>query len=425
MPQRRARVEEILTRIEQETHPAFLAVDAARARADADAADARRRDGTQIGPLDGMITPVKDLFDVAGERTGAGAALRADAPLARADAAVVARLRAAGAILLGRTHMNEFAFSGLGLNPHYPTLSNALDPSRIPGGSSSGAAVAVADGLADIAIGTDTGGSCRIPAALNGIVGMKPSWGLISTEGCFPLAPSLDTVGPLGPDVAACASAFHVLSGVEPATEPSGALRLAVMGGRFRADLDPDVATAYEAALRRIEAAGAEFVELDADAEWDAMLGAFPAPLVCIEAAAAHLDEMTSRRAAFDPRVASRIALGLDAPATGYLRGIWTRRSLVAAFAERIATVDAILYPTVPIQAPQIAPLATDDDAFFRANGLMLRNPSFANLFDLCALSLPLRLSDAASAGLTIACPHGSDARLLAIAAALEPTVAG
>ncbi len=420
----RERLDLVLDRIVAEAHPAFVAVDAARARAEADAADARRREGRALGPVDGWIVPVKDLLDVAGEVTRAGAALRRDAPPATEDAVVVRRLRAAGAILLGRTHMSEFAFSGLGLNPWDPPLGNALDKRRVPGGSSSGAAVAVAEGLADAAIGTDTGGSCRIPAALNGVVGMKPSHGLVPTEGCFPLSASLDTIGPLAPNVAACAASFEAMSGV---AAPLGAppapseLRLGALHGAFLKDAEAAVAASYEAALGRISAAGASVTPLSLDDAWDAMLGAFPAPLVAIEAAAVHQEALRARRDAFDPRVAARIALGMDARAADYVNGLAERRRLVGEVAATLGAFDAVLSPTVPITAPEIAPLAADDALFLRANLLMLRNPSFANLFDLCALNLPLRLSETASVGITLAAAKGADARLLAVAAALEP----
>ncbi|MCI4663179.1 MAG: amidase family protein [Neomegalonema sp.] len=421
----RDRLERILANIEGggARHPAFVALDAAAARISADAADRRRTEGRLRGALDGLLIPVKDLFDVAGEVTQAGAAMRASAAPATADAAIVARLREAGAVILGRTHMSEFAFSGLGLNAGFPLLRNHLDPSRIPGGSSSGAAVAVAAGLADIAIGTDTGGSCRIPAALNGIVGMKTSHGRVPAAGCFPLAPSLDSIGPLGPSVAACADAFSVLAGAREwagmAAAPHG-LRLAILRGKFLDAAPEAVVTAYEAALARLAAAGVALQDLSLDAEWDAMLSAFPAPMVTIEAAAVHWDTMRNHPEQLDPRIAARIQLGMDASAVDYIRGGATRAQLIAKVNAKIARFDAVLSPTVAIAAPSIASLQQSDDAYFAANGLLLRNPTFGNLFDLCAISLPLPLNDQESVGLQIAQKNGDDERILAVAAGLE-----
>src|SRR5580704_2785642 len=215
----RDRLEQALARIADpagEGARACLTVYAATARVEADAADARARAGMTLGALDGAIVSIKDLFDVAGEPTRAGSKILASAPPASADAPVVRRLRAAGGVIVAKTNMSEFAFSGVGLNPHFGTPGNPADRARVPGGSSSGAAVAAADGLCDIAIGTDTGGSTRIPAALCGVVGYKPSRQRIPTDGAFPLSYTLDSIGPLAPSVAACARADAVMAGEQP-----------------------------------------------------------------------------------------------------------------------------------------------------------------------------------------------------------------
>src|SRR6266571_7456183 len=258
----RDRLEEALTRIadpQGEGARACLTVYDQTARAEADAADARARAGVTLGPLDGAIVSVKDLFDVAGEPTRAGSKVLAEAPPAAADAPVVRRLRAAGGVIVAKTNMSEFAFSGIGTNPHYGTPRNPADRARVPGGSSSGAAVAAADGLCEIAIGTDTGGSTRIPAALCGIVGFKPSQWRIPTDGAFPLSFTLDAIGPLARTVADCARADAVMAGEQPAAldpAPLNGLRLGVPLGLPLQDFDATVAARFSAAQKMLGGAG-------------------------------------------------------------------------------------------------------------------------------------------------------------------------
>jgi aspartyl-tRNA(Asn)/glutamyl-tRNA(Gln) amidotransferase subunit A len=213
---------------------ACLTVYADPARAAADAADARAKAGISLGSLDGALVSIKDLFDVKGEPTRAGSKILKDAPPATADAPVVRRLRAAGAVIIAKTAMSEFAFSGVGMNPHYGTPGNPADRKRVPGGSSSGAAVAAADQMCDIAIGSDTGGSTRIPAALCGVVGFKPSKQRISTEGAFPLSYTLDSIGPIARTVADCATADAVMAGDDfapLAAAPLSGLRFGIPQG--------------------------------------------------------------------------------------------------------------------------------------------------------------------------------------------------
>ena len=234
----RDKLESILARLTQRAaeERVFLRVYADAARAAADAADARQRAGISLGPLDGSIVSIKDLFDVAGEATTAGSVALRDAPPAAKDATIVRRLRQAGAVIIAKTNMVEFAFSGLGLNPHYGTPGNAADPTRIPGGSSSGAGVSVAEGTSEISIGSDTGGSVRIPAALNGVVGFKPTARRIPLDGAFPLSPSLDSIGPLARTVQDCAFTDAIMAGEEPRAlrpHPLAGLRIAVPRGRL------------------------------------------------------------------------------------------------------------------------------------------------------------------------------------------------
>ena len=420
----RDRTEAALARIAAAPEAAiFTRVYAQRARAEADAADARRRDGVTLGALDGVLVSIKDLFDVAGETTLAGSRLLADHPPAGADAPVVARLRRAGAVILGKTSMSEFAFSGLGLNPHTGTPGNAHDPARIPGGSSAGAGVAVALGLCDIAIGTDTGGSVRIPAAFNGIVGLKPTARRVPTAGAFPLSYTLDSIGPLAATVQACADADAVMSGGETGPMVPAALaglRIGVPRGRLFADTEPAVAQAFEATLGRLSTAGARITDLDIEDILEAMrLTLAAAPIAAAEAAAIHADWLESRADAFDPRVLQRIRGGAGVAAPAYVRTLRRRAELVAMAAARLDACDVLALPTVPMLAPLLAPLEDDDAAFARTNLLALRNPTVGNFLDLCGLSLPMR-TDGLPAGLMLMAPALQDARMLAIGRAVE-----
>ncbi|MFZ4531753.1 MAG: amidase, partial [Alsobacter sp.] len=348
----RDRTEAALARIAAAPDAAiFTRVYAERARAEADAADARRRDGVTLGALDGVLVSIKDLFDVAGETTLAGSRLLAGQPPATADAPVVARLRRAGAVILGKTSMSEFAFSGLGLNPHTGTPGNARDPARIPGGSSAGAGVAVALGLCDIAIGTDTGGSVRIPAAFNGIVGLKPTARRVPTAGAFPLSYTLDSIGPLATTVQACADADAVMSGGEtgPVVPAAlGGLRIGVPRGRLFSETEPAVAQAFEATLGRLSAAGARIATIDIEDILEAIrLALAAAPIAAAEAAAIHADWLESRADAFDPRVLQRIRGGAGVAAPAYVRTLRRRAELVAMAAARLDACDVLALPTV------------------------------------------------------------------------------
>src|SRR5262249_29275217 len=265
---RRALVEECLARIDDQAGEgarAFLKVHADEARAAADFYDHLHAAGRAPSPFAGIPISVKDLFDVAGDVTTAGSVILRDAPPAQHDAPAIARLRAAGFIAIGRTSMTEFAFSGLGINPHYDTPRNPYDraAARIPGGSSSGAAVSVTDGMAFGAIGTDTGGSCRIPAALCGIVGFKPTAHRVPTQGAFPLSTSLDSIGPLAATVECAAVLDAVLAG-EPIAPlqpfPVPGLRLAVPQTMVLDNLEPAVSGAFDAALTLLRKAGAVIV---------------------------------------------------------------------------------------------------------------------------------------------------------------------
>ncbi|MGS0894945.1 amidase [Burkholderia stagnalis] len=406
----------------------FTEVDADNARAAADAHDRLRAAGTVLSPLAGIPVSVKDLFDVAGQVTRAGSRVLDGAPPATADAVAVARLKRAGAVLVGRTNMSEFAFSGLGLNPHFgnprsPYRRDVPGDARISGGSSSGAAASVADGMAAVALGTDTGGSIRIPAALCGLTGFKPTASRISTQGGVPLSTTLDSFGPIGLTVACCALVDRMLAGLEPhvpAARPLEGVRLGVLTNHVTDGVDADVAAALDAALRHLEAAGAivtevRFPALDRLADIN-RFGFSP-----IEAYAWHRPLLTRHRDQYDPRVLTRILKGEPASAADYLDLLAARQAMLDEAAHTVwARFDALVAPTVPVVPPRIAELEADDAAFTRTNALILRNPSAFNFLDACALSLPCHPRDAAPVGLMLAAaPHRDDA-LLAIGQAVE-----
>jgi aspartyl-tRNA(Asn)/glutamyl-tRNA(Gln) amidotransferase subunit A len=399
---------------------ACLSVYADTARAAADAADARAASGISLGPLDGAIVSIKDLFDVAGEVTRAGSKVLAEeGKPAAADAVVVRRLRAAGAVIVGKTNMSEFAFTAIGTNPHFGTPGNPADRSRVPGGSSSGAAVAVADGMCDIAIGSDTGGSVRMPAALCGIVGFKPSRQRVSTEGAFPLSYSLDSIGPLARSVADCAKADAVLAGddfspLTPAT--LAGLRVGVAEGQPLENLDDIVATAFAAAIHQLERAGVRLVReklslLDGMAAVDAKGG-----IIGAEASAVHRERIARRGGDIDGNVRARIERGGAITAADYINMMRERSRLVRAMAAMLEPLDVLAMPTIPIVAPTIAEVA-DQKTFAARNAVVRRNTVIGNFFDLCAVSLPH--SAPLPVGLMLLARNGDDRKLLRIAAAV------
>ena len=378
-------------------------------------------------PLAGLAFSVKDLFDVVNQPTPAGSVVLAHAPAATADAPAVARLRAAGGALIGRTNMTEFAFSGVGVNPHHGTPANAADPvtPRIPGGSSSGAAVSVATGAAFIGLGSDTGGSIRIPAALNGIVGFKSTARLVPTDGAIPLSTTLDTVCAMTRSVRDAVTAHEVLAGrrVTPGDKPLSARRLAVVQNLFLDEVEPAVARAFDAALATLRAAGAQIEEITLSplADLPAMnaTGGFSAP----EAYAWHRLLLERSGAGYDPRVAQRILKGATMKAYEYLDLVRARHAWIARMEAALQGFDAVLSPTVPITAPAIAsvaPGAERDAEFFRVNGLLLRNPSVINMLDGCAVSIPCQAPGDAPVGLMLWHASLHDDTLLAIAAQAE-----
>ncbi len=397
-----------------------------------DAAREQARAAAPGSALAGRAVSVKDLFDVAGQRTAAASRVLADAPPAAADCPAVARLRAAGAAFVGRTNMSEFAFSGVGINPHHGTPANAataaLDATpRIPGGSTSGGAVSVAAGAAWAALGSDTGGSIRIPAALHGLVGFKNTARRVPAEGAIPLSTTLDTVCAITQDVRDAVRMHEVLAArrVSLLHKPLAALRFGVPTTLMLDGLEPAVAAAFQRTLATLRDAGAhiEEVALPTLAELATLnaAGGFSAA----ESWAWHRKHLATKADLYDPRVALRIRRGEAMSAADYVELSWARRDWIARTEAAMAGFDAMLSPTVPLIAPPIAPLVADDDAFFAANGALLRNPSAINFLDGCALSLPCHAAGEMPVGLMVwSSALRDDAVLdasLAIEAALAP----
>ncbi len=401
----------------------FLRVHRDSSLSAADRIDAQIRNGVPPLLLAGLPISIKDNIDEAGVVTLAGSKVLAGAPPAARDSAVAERLRAAGAILIGRTNMTEFAYSGLGINPHYGTPRNIFDraAARIPGGSSSGAAISVTDGMAWAAIGTDTGGSVRIPAALNGLVGFKPTARRVPPDGVLPLSVTLDSVGPIARTVEDCVRLDRVLSASDaglPAVDLRG-LKLAVPQAVVLDELSPAVSTAFTRALGRLSAAGASVVDLP----FTVLARAIEVnPRGAISSAEAYWwhREWLKRGDEYDPRVARRILPGEAIGAADYIELLQRRRRFVQDVTATLNGFDALLMPSTPETAPTIAEVLASDDSYFRFNSRMLRNPSLVNLFDGCALSIPCHAPGEAPVGLTIAGAPCQDDRVLAIGLAIE-----
>jgi aspartyl-tRNA(Asn)/glutamyl-tRNA(Gln) amidotransferase subunit A len=391
-------------------------------------ADAQRRSGVRLGPLAGLPVTIKDLFDVAGETTTSGSVVCASEAPAECDAPPVARLRASGAALLGKTNMSEFAFSGVGYNPHWGTPANPADASlaRIPGGSSSGAAVSVGLGLAVAGLGSDTGGSLRIPAALCGLVGFKGSQSRVTRMGAMELARSLDTVGAITRCVNDAWLLDAVLSGQALSLRQRSVkgLRLAVPTTLMQDELDADVSQAFARSLSCLSAAGALIEEVTwAELGEIATLNA-PGGFSPVEAYAAHRHRLAADGARFDQRVAQRMALGQGVSAADYLTMIDQRRAWIARSNGVMQGFDAVMCPTVPMVAPAIDATCASDAAFFAANRLLLRNTFAINYWDGCAISMPCQAPGDLPVGLMLARANGDDADLLGVALAIEAALA-
>ncbi len=406
----------------------FLKVYGEQALATADFYDRMRQQGARLGPFAGIPVSVKDLFDVAGDTTLAGSSLLKGAPVAEQDAPAVARLRAAGFVVIGRTNMTEFAFSGLGLNPNYGTPLNPWDRAtgRIPGGSSSGAAVSISDGMAYGALGTDTGGSCRIPAAMCGIVGFKPTASRVPLAGAFPLSSSLDSIGPLAHSVDCCATFDAVLSGqgFEPIPHLAATdLNLGVLTNYVTEGLEKTVADHFERALGALAEAGVKLTDIELPELAELPVINRKGGISAAESYAVHRSRIANDAARYDPRVLIRIMRGREQDAADYIDLLNMRMDLTTRIARRIRKFDAVLMPTLPIVAPILAEL-TSDDAYVKANGLALRNPSIVNFIDGCAITLPCHEPGTAPVGISLFGLANRDAELLSSARVIEPIVA-
>jgi aspartyl-tRNA(Asn)/glutamyl-tRNA(Gln) amidotransferase subunit A len=359
--------------------------------------------------------------------TRAGSRALEDSAPAEADAPVVARLRRAGFIVIGRTNMTEFAYSGIGINPHFGTPKGAWQRhvGHVPGGSSSGAAVSVVDGMAHGALGTDTGGSCRIPAAYNGIVGFKPTQRRVPLDGGVPLSFSLDSFGPLARTVGCCAVLDSVLADevfVPLQPRPVKGMRLAVPTTVALDELDETVARTFERALETLARAGAVIERIAVPEFLDVGVMNTKGGFAAAESYAWHRYLLVSKGDVYDPRVSVRILRGEHISAADYIDLLNARRSLIARAERRIAPYDALVMPTTAITPPRIADMA-DDQAFTKANLLSLRNCTLINMIDGCAISLPAHREGEAPVGLMLAASGGSDRRIFELAAGMEGAI--
>jgi aspartyl-tRNA(Asn)/glutamyl-tRNA(Gln) amidotransferase subunit A len=422
-----ALVEEALEKIKDpagEGARTFISVDEEGARQTAAFIDGLRRRNAQPSRHAGIPISVKDLFDVAGQVTTAGSVVLKNEPPAQADAPAIARLRAKGFVLIGRSNMTEFAYSGIGLNPHYGTPLSPYErrTGRIPGGSSSGAAVSVADGMCALGIGTDTGGSCRIPASFCGVVGYKPSVRRIPTDGAYPLSKTFDSIGSLARSVKCAAIADAVMAGDwngKIDDVPPSRVRLGVPESFNSSGVEPEVAKAFDRALVKLSKAGASIVKLEFPSLEEIAAINSKGGILAVEAYAHHKELIESQGEGYDPRVRRRIVNGASIPAHEYVDIQRKRAALIVKARALMSGMDGLMVPTTPNIAPAVAALDKDDD-YIRINFLSLRHTFVGNFLEMCAISLPMHDPHEAPSGLMILAPWGADARLFAAALAVE-----
>src|ERR1700761_482139 len=424
-------VEEFIAKIADpagEGQRAFIHVDKEAALDAADAMDHLRKANAAPSRFAGIPVSIKDLFDIKGQVTRAGSRVLEDSAAAESDATVVARLRRAGFVVIGRTNMTEFAYSGIGINPHYGTPKSAWQRSvgHVPGGSSSGAAVSIADGMAYGALGTDTGGSCRIPAAFNGIVGFKPTQRRVPLDGGVPLSSTLDSFGPLARSAACCAILDAVLADqpvVPLRPRPIKGMKLAVPTTIVLDDLDDAVAKTFERALATLAREGASIERIEVPEFLDIGVMNTKGGFTAAESYAWHRYLIASKGDVYDPRVAVRILRGEGMSAADYVDLLNARRSMIARIETRIAPYDAMVMPTTANTPPRIADLISDDKAFTAQNMRALRNPSLINMIDGCAISLPAERQGEVPVGLMLAAAGGADRRIFELAAGMEGAI--
>jgi len=425
-------VEQSLSKIEDasgEGQRTFIKVHADTARAAADAHDTMRAAGIVASPIAGLPFSVKDLFDVTGDVTTAGSTILKNTPPATKDAPSVARLRRAGGIVIGRTNMTEFAYSGLGINPHYGTAKNPWDreTGRIPGGSSAGAAVSVTDEMASFALGSDTGGSIRIPSSYCGLTGFKPTTMRVPATAAYPLVPTLDTAGPLAPTVSCCAVVDAILAGensTAPNALPLAGLRLAIPQTLVLDKLDDHVASCFSATLSKLSNAGAKIIEIPFSE-----LGEIPkinaGGGIYAEAFVAHRNQIDEYAEKYDPRVRGRLIRTKDISAVDYLVAMEARDALIQESNNVTAPFDAVIMPTIPTVAPSIKSLEDDEELYIATNMLTLRNTFCFNFLDRCALSIPMHPVGEGPAGLMVVGETMGDRKLLSVGLAIEGALAG
>ncbi len=411
---------------------AFIEVYADRVRIEADQIDKARQAGYALPPFAGIPLSIKDLFDVRGEVTRAGSTVLADDIAATADALVVSRLKAAGFILIGRTNMTEFAFSGLGMNPHYGNPRSPFernnDGGRVAGGSSSGSAVSISDGMAPATIGSDTGGSTRTPAAFCGIVGFKPTSTRMPGNGIYPLSTSFDAAGPMTNSVGCAAIMDGIMAdgvGRSETPLPLGDLRLAMPVGYLFEELDDAVATSFNEAVQRLGKAGAKISEIRLDMLEELRPANNQKSIVAAEAYALHRDRLQGEsRHAYDPVVAARIKSGSDILAADYIDQFTIRRKAKRLVQQETRFYDALLMPTSPLTPPKIKTLTTIDEKL-KISSMALRNTALANFLDRPTISIPCHKAGTAPVGLSLMGSQNHDRRLLAIAAGAEAVIRG
>ena len=419
--------EACLARIEDqagEGSRAFLSTDAEGAIATADFLDTRRRAGRAPSPFAGIPISLKDLFDVAGEVTAAGSTILRNNEPATVDATCVARLRAAGFVFLGRTNMTEFAYSGVGVNPHYGTPKSVWDRAqgRIPGGSSSGAAVSVADGMAYMGLGTDTGGSCRVPAAFNGVTGYKSSTGRVPRDGVFPLSDTLDTVGPLANSVQCCSTVDAMMAGDRTgdiAARDPETLRFGILQHVAMDAMDPEVATAFDVSIKALGKAGVVFCEVPFPELTELPGLNAKGGIAAAEAMDVHAERLERHGDQYHHMVRIRIMSGLDVTGPELVGINRRRKAMVAKFASLCTGLDGFILPTVPI-LPRLISEVEKDERYGPLNFLCLRNTFLGNFLDACAISIPMTARGEPPAGIMIIRGHGQDTELFNAAAGVE-----
>ena len=402
----------------------FLYVAEDEAITTAQSQDALLKKGLQNGPLSGVTVSIKDLFDISGQVTASGSNVLRNNTSATEDSEVVSRIRRAGGIVVGRTNMTEFAYSGLGLNPHFGTPLNPYDRSngRIPGGSTSGGAISVTDQMAIIAVGSDTGGSCRIPAALCGIVGFKSTACRYSMAGVLPLSRSLDSVGILAPTVQCCQIMDSVLFDgpkINNFEVSINRINIGVLENVVLEGMDKDVKKNYFRTIEVLKKSGANLRTINSKVfERVIQLQGQP-KIVSAEANSEFESILALKGKGVDPRVSTRIAKGKEITSAVYIQTLVERKLLIQAWQQEFLNDDLWVMPTVPVIAPLLDDLRLDEK-YFECNSLMLRNPGLINFLDGCALSIPNHFREGPPTGLMLVSPGNRDENLLRCGVAVE-----